>query len=71
MFQGNVPTFGASPTSRSVTDDTAVGTLIATVTATDADTLDTLTTQWTATNPAGSSAVFNYDTVTGNTSIVI
>nr|XP_034303261.1 protocadherin Fat 1-like isoform X2 [Crassostrea gigas] len=65
LSPGNVPTFGASPTSRSVTDDTAVGTLIATVTATDADTLDTLTTQWTATNPAGSSAVFNYDTVTG------
>lgn len=49
-----------------MTDDTAVGTLIATVTATDADTLDTLTTQWTATSPAGNSGVFNYDSVTGN-----
>lgn len=65
LAPGNVPTFGASPTSSSVTDDTAVGTPIATVTATDADTLDTLTTQWTATSPAGNSGVFNYDSVTG------
>lgn len=65
LAPGNIPTFGASPTSSSVTDDTAVGTLIATVTATDADALDTLNTQWTATSPAGNSGVFNYNNVTG------
>lgn len=65
LAPGNIPTFGASTTSSSVTDDTAVGTLIATVTATDADVLDTLNTQWTATSPTGNSGVFNYNNVTG------
>lgn len=64
-FVGNIPIFGTSPGSGSVTDDTAVGTLLATITATDQDALDTLSVQWTGTTPAGNAGVFSYNNNTG------
>ena len=64
-FVGNTPTFGTSPGSGSVTDDTVVGTLLATISATDLDALDTLSVQWTGTTPAGNAGVFSYNNNTG------
>ncbi|XP_078323242.1 uncharacterized protein LOC144622634 [Crassostrea virginica] len=64
-FVGNTPTFGTSPGCGSVTDDTTVGTLLATISATDQDALDTLSIQWTGTTPAANAGVFNYNNNTG------
>ena len=64
-FVGNTPTFGTSLGCGSVTDDTTVGTLLATISATDQDALDTLSIQWTGTTPAANAGVFNYNNNTG------
>ena len=48
-----------------MTNDTTVGTLLATISATDQDALDTLSVQWTGTTPAGNAGVFSYNNNTG------
>ncbi|XP_078324617.1 uncharacterized protein LOC144622635 [Crassostrea virginica] len=65
LSPGNTPTFGTSPGSGSVTNDTTVGTLLATISATDQDALDTLIIQWTGTTPAANAGVFSYNNNTG------
>ncbi|XP_062571773.1 cadherin-related family member 2-like [Saccostrea cucullata] len=66
LVPGKPPSFGASPTSSSVTDDTPVGTVLATLTATDADALDTLNLTWTGTTPPANAGVFSYNENTGD-----
>ncbi|XP_061188658.1 protocadherin-11 X-linked-like [Saccostrea echinata] len=68
LSPGNSPMFTNLPATSSVTDDTAAGTTLFTVTATDADASDNLTYTLTSTNP--SSASFNFDTSSGNLTTV-
>lgn len=63
VLLGNIPQFASLPATSSVDEDTAVGTTLITVTATDADLSDNLTYTLTSTNPA--SASFNFDPISG------
>nr|XP_034302099.1 protocadherin-11 X-linked [Crassostrea gigas] len=64
LSPGNTPQFVSLPTTLSVDEDTAVGTTLITVTATDADLSDNLNYTLTSTNPASTS--FNFDPISGN-----
>ncbi|XP_062616102.1 cadherin EGF LAG seven-pass G-type receptor 2-like [Saccostrea cucullata] len=68
LSPGNSPQFTTLPSTSSVTDDTAVGTTLLTVTATDADASDNLTYTLMSTSPSSTS--FNFDTSSGNLTTV-
>lgn len=64
LSPGTTPQFISLPTTSSVVEDTAVGTTLISVTATDADLSDKLTYTLRSTNPASTS--FNFDPISGN-----